>query len=143
MEGPQPALPTTFRNTDMTDEFKTPSQVADEATSAGRDAAEAFRGVAGEALDTAKGVAADARDIASDSVDAAKAFARNAVNETGQKLTSLEARAEQWHAACAQRIAADPVKSLLLAAAGGALLAGVLLAFDRSARDTDPWRHWR
>lgn len=82
--------------------------------------------------------ATGSKDAPADAVAADKAYAQNAVNETGKKLVSLEERAAQWHASCSKRIAADPVKSVLLAAAGGALLAGLLLAFDRSDR-RDCW----
>jgi len=77
---------------------------------------------------------AGADEAAADDANADKAYARNAVNQTGRKIMSFEDRAAEWHAACSKRIAADPVKSVLLAAAGGALLAGLLLAFDRSGR---------
>lgn len=79
-------------------------------------------------------LAAGAGEEAGDDAGADKAYARNAVNETGRKIMRFEDRAAEWHAACSKRIAADPVKSVLLAAAGGALLAGLLLAFDRSGR---------
>jgi ElaB/YqjD/DUF883 family membrane-anchored ribosome-binding protein len=135
---PQPRIAspliTFHRKNAMADDAKSPSQIADEARQAGRDAAEAASGIAGEALDTARGVAADAKDVASDAATTAKAYARNAVDESGKKITSLREQAAQWQASCSKQIAAEPVKSVLLAAAGGALLAGLLLAFDRPAR---------
>jgi hypothetical protein len=67
-------------------------------------------------------------------VDTGKAYARNAVNESGKKIASLREHAAHWQESCAKQIAAEPVKSVLVAAAGGALLAGLLLAFDRSPR---------
>jgi ElaB/YqjD/DUF883 family membrane-anchored ribosome-binding protein len=141
----------------MADDAKTPSQLADEAKQTGQDAARAASGVAGEAkaiagdaaqalrsglgdakatageaLDTARGVAADAKDVAADAVNTGRAYARNAVNESGKKIAGFKEQAAQWQEACSKQIAADPVKSVLIAAAGGALLAGLLLAFDRS-----------
>ena len=143
----------------MTDDAKTPSQLADEARQTGRDASKAASGIAdeaksiandtvqalrssaadakataGEAIDTVRGVAADAKDVAADAVGTGKAYARNAVNETGKKITSFREQAAHWQESCAKQIAAEPVKSVLIAAAGGALLAGLLLAFDRSGR---------
>lgn len=116
----------------MADDAKTPSQLADQARQAAQDASSAAGGLAGEALDTARGVAADAKDVAADAVDTGRAYARNAVNESGKKIASFKEQAAQWQASCSKQIAADPVKAVLIAAAGGALLAGLLLAFDRS-----------
>lgn len=109
-----------FWKTLMADEAKTPSQLAD----------------------AARGIASDAQDVAADAVDTGKAYAENAVNQAGKKIVSFEERAAQWHASCTKRISADPVKSVLLAAAGGALLAGLLLAFDRSDRPDWLYRGW-
>lgn len=146
----------------MADDAKTPSQLAEEAKQTGQDAAKAASGLAGEAkavasdtvhalrssvddakatageaLDTARGVAADAKDVAADAVNTGRAYARNAVNESGKKIASFKEQATQWQASCVKQIAAEPVKSVLIAAAGGALVAGLLLAFDRSPR-----RYW-
>jgi ElaB/YqjD/DUF883 family membrane-anchored ribosome-binding protein len=146
----------------MADDPKTPSQLADEARRAGRDASAAAGGLAGEAktiardtaqslrssaadakatageaLDTARGIAADAKDVASDAADTGRAYARSAVNEAGKKIAGFRERAAGWQASCAKHIEAEPVKAVLIAAAGGALLAGLLLAFDRSGRRYD------
>lgn len=143
----------------MAEDAKTPSQLADEARQTGQDLSKAAGGfageakaiagdtvqtlrssvadakaTAGEAIDTARGVAADAKDVAADAVDTGKAYARNAVNESGRKIASFKDQAAQWQESCVKQIAADPVKSVLIAAAGGALIAGLLLAFDRSQR---------
>ncbi|MDQ0569965.1 ElaB/YqjD/DUF883 family membrane-anchored ribosome-binding protein [Variovorax paradoxus] len=143
----------------MADDAKTPSELADEARQTGRDASTAASGLAdeakaiardtaealrssakdakataGEALDTLRGVAADTKDVAADAVDTGKAYARHAVNEAGQKITSFREQAAAWQESCVKQIAAEPVKSVLVAAAAGALLAGLLLAFDRSGR---------
>lgn len=96
----------------MADHGKITSQIADQATQTGSDA-----------IDTAGDIAHDAKATASEAVD-----------KTGKKITALRDRAVQWQASCAKQIADDPIKSVLLAAAGGALLAGVLLAFDRPSR---------
>jgi ElaB/YqjD/DUF883 family membrane-anchored ribosome-binding protein len=146
----------------MADDAKTPSQLADEARRAGRDASAAASGLAGEAktiagdtaralrsgaadakatageaLDTARGIAADAKDVASDAAETGRAYARNAVDEAGKKFTGFKERAVEWQGSCVKRIEAEPVKAVLIAAAGGALLAGLLLAFDRSGRYDD------
>ncbi len=125
----------------MADDAKTPSQLADEAKAVAGDTAQALRSglndvkaTAGEAMDTARGVAADAKDVAADAVDTGRAYARNAVNESGKKISSLKEQAAQWQASCEKQIAADPVKAVLVAAAGGALLTGLALAFARSQR---------
>ena len=148
-----------FRKTAMADDAKTPSQLADEARQTARDASTAVSGIAdegkaiaqdaahalrssaqnakataGEALDTVRGVAADARDVAADAADAGKAYARSAVDEVGKKAARFKDRSAGWQEACVKQIAAEPVKSMLVAAAGGALFAGLLLAFDRSGR---------
>jgi ElaB/YqjD/DUF883 family membrane-anchored ribosome-binding protein len=87
-----------------------------------------------EALDTARGIAADAKDVASDAAATGKAYARGALDEAGKKIAGLRERAAGWEASCVKQIEAEPVKAVLIAAAGGALLAGLLLAFDRSRR---------
>ena len=141
----------------MADDAKTPSQLADEARQIGRDASNAASGItdeaktiasetvqalrssaadaratAGEALDTVRGVAADAKDVAADAIGTGRTYAQSAVNHVGKKIVSVRERAAEWESSCARQIAAEPVKSVLVAAAGGALLAGVLLAFGRS-----------
>lgn len=146
----------------MADDAKTPSELADEASRAARDALHAASGIAGEArsiagdtmqtlrasagdaratageaVDTARGVAADAKAVAADAVDTGKAYAHQGAKEAGKKIAGLKSRAADWQASCVKQIAAEPVKSVLVAAAGGALLAGLLLAFDRSER-----RYW-
>ena len=143
----------------MTEDAKTPSQLADEARQIGRDASEAASGIAdeaksiasdaaqalrasaadakataGEALDTVRGVAADAKDALADTIGTGRTYAQNAVNEAGKKIVGFKERAALWQASCSKQIAREPVKSVLVAAAGGALLAGLLLAFDRSER---------
>lgn len=146
----------------MADDAKTPSQLADEARQAGRDASTAASGLAdeaktiagdtvqalrssasdakataGEALDTVRGIAADAKDVAADAVGTGRVYAQDAVNEVGRRIVNLRERAAEWQESCAKQIAAEPVKAVLIAAAGGALLAGLLLAFDRSGRRYD------
>ena len=79
-----------------------------------------------------RGVAADAKDVAADAIGTGRIYAQSAVNEAGKKIVSVRERAAEWQASCAKQIAAEPVKSVLVAAAGGALLAGLLLAFGRS-----------
>jgi ElaB/YqjD/DUF883 family membrane-anchored ribosome-binding protein len=135
----------------MADDTQTVSQLADEAHQVGRDAStaasdlagevktiaanatEAWRttaadatATAGEALDTVRGVAADAAGTG-------RAYAQEAVHEARRTMTSLRERAGEWQASCVKHIAAEPVKAVLMAAAGGALLAGLLLVFDRPA----------
>lgn len=143
----------------MADDAKTSSQLADEARQTGRDASTAASGIAGEAkaiasdtfqalrssakdaratageaLDTVRGVAADAEDVAADAMDTGKAYAQNAVNQAGKKIANFREQAAEWQESCVKQIAAEPVKSVLVAAAAGALLAGLLLAFDRAGR---------
>ena len=119
----------------MANEYvKTPSEVAAEARQASHDAVEAVQGHAAEALDTAKGVAADAQDIARDAAATGKVYARGALDAAGQKLGLLQDKVAAAQDSCTRYIAQEPVKSTMMAVAGGALLTGLLMAALRGRR---------
>jgi ElaB/YqjD/DUF883 family membrane-anchored ribosome-binding protein len=146
-----------------TDDVKTPSQIAEEARQAGRDAVQAVQGhvheanqigrdavqairpnvedarqTAREAVDTAKGVASDAQDIASDAARTGRAYARDAANKAVDKASSkfndFRQQVGQARDNCAQYIADEPVKAALISAAGGAALTVLLLSMLRAGR---------
>lgn len=119
----------------MVNEYvKTPSELADEARQAGRDAMSAVQGQAAEALDTAEGVAADAKDVAQDATAAGKAYARGAVEAASEKLGVLQDKVAAAQESCTRYIAQQPVKATMMAVAGGALLTGLLMAAVRGRR---------
>lgn len=119
----------------MANEYvKTPSDIAAEARQTGRDAAQAIEGQAAEALDTARGVAADAKDIAHDASTTGKVYARSAVDAAGRKLGLWQDKVAAAQESCTRYIAQEPVKSTMIAVAGGALLTGLLMAAVRGRR---------
>lgn len=142
----------------MAEDAKTPSQLAEEAKQTGRDAAQAAEGIAQEAkaigastaqslranaedakatgreaLDTAKGLANDARDIAGDAAATGRRYAKDAVGAASAKLRGLSNQASELQVACTRYVAAEPVKSILYAAAGGAAVTALLISFMRGS----------
>lgn len=119
----------------MVNEYvKTPSEVADEARQAGRDAMSAVQGHAEEARDTAQGMAADAKDVARDAAATGKAYARSAIDAANEKLGVLQDKVATAQETCTRYIAQEPVKATMMAVAGGALLTGLLMAAVRGRR---------
>lgn len=138
---------------------KSPSEIAEETRRTAHEANEALHGHAAEAqqigqaaagsmrssledasqtgaeaLDTARGVAADLRERAQDAARTGKAYAQNAVNAAGRRLTTWQDQVADAQASCTRYIAQEPVKATLIAAAGGALLTGLLMATLRGHR---------
>ncbi|RZL48823.1 MAG: hypothetical protein EOP71_03655 [Variovorax sp.] len=74
-------------------------------------------------------MAADAKDIASDAADSTRTYAANAVNAAGKKITDLKHKAADLQSASVQYVGDEPVKSVLIAAAGGALLTALFIKF--------------
>lgn len=118
----------------LNEDVKTPSEVAEEARQAGRDAMNAAQGHAAEALDTAMGVAADAKDVARDATATGKAYARSAMDAAGEKLGVLQDKMAAAQESCTRYIGQEPVKATMMAVAGGALLTGLLMAALRGRR---------
>ena len=141
------------------DNVKTPAEIAEEAKQTGRDALQAAQGYAQEskqigrdaaqsirsnledakamglqAADTVAGLAGDVRDIAKDAADTGNAYVKSAVNATGQKMRDLKVKVTQARANCEQYIADQPVRSMLVAAAGGAVAMALLLLLLRGSR---------
>jgi len=143
----------------MADDSKTPSQLAGETKHVGRDAVQAANGIAGEvkaigadaarslrpsiedakatgreAVDTAKGLVEDVKDVASDAADTTRGYASGAVNAAGKKITDLKHKAADLQSASVQYVGDEPVKSVLIAAAGGALLTALFIKFIGGGR---------
>ena len=87
-----------------------------------------------ELLDTAKGLAADAKDIASDAAETTRTYASGAVNAAGKKITDLKHKAADLQDASVRYVGDEPVKSVLIAAAGGALLTALFIKFIGGGR---------
>jgi len=144
------------------DHTKTPSELADEARELGREAAESVQGYAAAAKQTAdlaaqsirpqideaarlgRDALADARSYARDAgqtakaaVDAGRAYARDAVNAAGRKLEDLKSQAAEAKDKGARYVMDDPVRAVMFAVAGGALLTALFLAAMRSDRRRD------
>jgi len=139
------------------DHAKTPSELADEARELGRDAAESVQGYAAAAKQTAdlaaqsirpqideaarlgRDAIADARSYARDAgqtaraaVDTGRAYARDAARAAVRKVDDLKAQAGQAKERGARYVMDDPVRAVMFAAAGGALLTALFLAAMRS-----------
>lgn len=146
----------------MADDIKTPADIAEEAKQAGRDATTAASGLvkdaqaigsntvqalrpamedakatAREAADTAKGLASDAKDIAGDALHTARDYARSATAVASEKLGELKAKASDAQVVAARYIADEPVKSVLIGMAAGALFAALVMHLGRG-----PDRRW-
>lgn len=85
-------------------------------------------------LDTTRGMAEDATDSAQEATATGKAYARSAVDAAGKKLGLWQDRVAAAQDSCTHYIAQAPVKSTLMAVAGGALLTGLLMAGLRRRR---------
>jgi ElaB/YqjD/DUF883 family membrane-anchored ribosome-binding protein len=112
---------------------------AAEAAAVGRSAAQAVResvhdaqATAGEALDTARGLAADSVSLAGDAFESGRAYAQAALDVAGRTMSEASSRAADRGE---RYIADEPVRAVLYAAAGGALLTALLLAWMRGRRD--------
>ncbi|MEJ8847838.1 hypothetical protein [Variovorax rhizosphaerae] len=141
------------------DTTKTPSQLADDARQAGRDAAEAaqafatgtatvashaahsIRSVAQdakatgkEALDNAADVADEAKKVAVDAARTGRAYARDAVNSTGRKMVDWKGRVANANESCARFVADEPVKALWITAIASSLLTALVMTALGSGR---------
>lgn len=107
------------------------SALADQATAAGAKAARTTQGLAQQALDGLQGDRSHASAALQQLADGASALTHrgvDAVRDSGQQLAHQSAQAR--HAA-AEHIQHDPIKSVLIAAAVGAALMGLLAVFSR------------
>lgn len=143
------------------DPIKTPSEIADEARQTASDAFVAAQGYAresgrigregmqsiratvedamitgSEAVDTVAGLSNDTADIVKDAAATGRAYARNAVSATGRRLRDWKGQVDHAKESCTQYIADEPVRSTLVAAAGGAVLMTLLLSFTKRR-----WHH--
>ncbi|VWX60555.1 conserved hypothetical protein [Burkholderiales bacterium 8X] len=141
------------------DYTKSPSQLGEDAKQTGRDAMDSARGYAQEAketardatqsirssaddaaqlgreaLGTAKSYAEDAKKTARQAVDTGKAYAKDAVNAAGRKLGDLRGQVDVAKERGTRYINEEPVRAVMIAAAGGALLTALILAALRSDR---------
>lgn len=131
---------------------KSPSDLADEAKQTGQDAANTARAYGQEAkqlgrdaVDSASAYASDAKQTARDAVDTGKAYAKDAVdagksyaqgavNAAGRKINDLKDQVGKATEQGAAYVADQPVRSVLIAAAGGALLTAFFLTLMRNDR---------
>jgi len=149
-----------IQRTAMTDDIKTPSQIADEARQTGQNAANAAGQLANEAqanaastvqalrpamddakatgrdaLNTAKALAGDAKAVAGDAWNTARSYAKNAGGVAGEKLGDFKAKASDFQETTARRIADEPLKAVAIGVAAGALLAALVMRRGRDRRD--------
>jgi ElaB/YqjD/DUF883 family membrane-anchored ribosome-binding protein len=94
-----------------------------------RSSVEDARTTGSEALDTVEGLSRDAADIAKDAAITGRTYAQNAVSATGKKLRDWKGQVNHAKESCERYVADEPVRSSLIAVAGGAVLMTVLLSF--------------
>lgn len=80
----------------------------------------------------AAGYAEDARGLASHALETTREFANQAFDRAGSRFRDLRSGASGYAHATGRYIAEEPVKSALIAAAVGAIVAGVVIAMRRS-----------
>ena len=80
----------------------------------------------------ANGYADDARGLASQALDSTREFANQAFDRAGSRFRDLRSGASDYAQATTRYIADEPVKSALIAAAVGAVVAGIVIAMRRS-----------
>ena len=118
----------------MTDDFKTPSQIADEAGT-DRYGADDAKATGRNALNTAKGLANDAKAMAGDAWNTARSYAKNAGGVAGEKLGDIKAKASDFQETAARRISDEPLKAVAIGAAAGVLLAALVMRRGRDKRN--------
>ena len=84
----------------------------------------------------AAGYAEDARGLASHALESTREFANHAFDRAGSHLRDLRSGATGYASATSRYIADEPVKSALIAAAVGAVVAGIVIAMRRSNTTT-------
>lgn len=80
----------------------------------------------------ANSYAEDARARASQALDSTREFANVAFDRAGARFRDIRSGANDYAQATTRYIADEPVKSALVAAAIGALVAGIVIAMRRS-----------
>lgn len=137
--------------------LKTTSQPAEEANQAGHDtkwmtssdAPESGRGnganfpqphrgdakqAVADAAGTAKGYAQEAKETAKTVLNAGRAYSQNAVDAAGDKLGELKGKMAQAKEKGTRYVVDQPMQSVLIAAAGGAMLTALFLSAMRATR---------
>lgn len=76
----------------------------------------------------------DAKRSGRQTLESAKNYARDAVSATGQKVSDIKGKAADLKNQSGQYIADQPVRSVLMAAAGGAALTALFVAAMRRSR---------
>lgn len=126
------------------DNVKTPPELVDETQRTAREALQAAQGYAQEsarmgrdAVQSIRSTVEGAKETGSEALDTTgKAYAQHAVNATGRKLRDWKGQVVHVKESCAQYVADQPVRSSLIAAAGGAVLMALLLSLvKRRAHD--------
>lgn len=87
-----------------------------------------------DAVATGRNYLDDAKKSGKQTLDTARSYARNAVNSTGQKVSDIRSKASDLKEQGGQYIAEQPVRSVLMAVAGGAALTALLVAAVRRGR---------
>lgn len=95
------------------------------------DAADA---VGRNAANAAQGCLQDAEDSAGSVADSAKTYARNAVDAAGQKIQGMKEQAADLRAKGQRYVMDEPIKAIICAAAGGALVTALLIALSAPRR---------
>lgn len=95
------------------------------------DAADA---VGRNAANAAQGCLQDAEDKAGSVADSAKTYARNAVDAAGQKIQGMKEQAADLRAKGQRYVMDEPIKAIICAAAGGALVTALLIALSAPRR---------
>lgn len=87
-----------------------------------------------KAADATSGYLQDAKAKASATVQAGKEYAQDAVNAAGKKIDSVKGQAAEIKQRGMQFAADEPVKAVVYAAAGSAVLTALLLTWMRGRR---------
>jgi len=116
------------------DDLKTPEELAQDAAQAAQGYASGAATIDSNAFQSIRSNVEDAKATGQEALDAAKGFAKDAVNAAGKKIEDLTGQINHLKARSTQHIADDPVRSIVYAAIGGALLTALLLALMRERR---------
>ncbi|MDN8613617.1 hypothetical protein [Variovorax ginsengisoli] len=83
---------------------------------------------------TAQGYLHDVKDKAGSVTHSAKSYARSAVDAAGEKIQGMKEQAGDLRVKGQQYVMGEPIKAILCAAAGGALITALLLALSAPRR---------
>lgn len=146
-------------NYNYNDNAKTPAELADEAAKLGSEASDTVQGYAQAAKQTtraaaesiaphveeakrlgnraaadAKAYVGQAKETVKAAMDTGRVYAKDAVNAAGKKIDDLKGQIDQAKQAGAQYVIDEPVRAVVMAAVGGALITALFLAAMRGGR---------